>query len=102
MSSSETAVISFDNPIANMHLAAGYLSGHIFDFLISSCNSSSTEWKVLEALYRWTSTVHLFKFVIDANGDNSSIKVLMLLVIYVYNEAQVGSDGAATQGMVLL
>lgn len=85
-----------------MHLAAGYLSGHIFDFLIPSCNSGGTEWIVLEALYRWTSTVHLFKFVIDANEDSSSIKVLMLLVISVYNEARVGSDGAATQGMLLL
>lgn len=47
------------------------------------------------------STVHLFKFVIDANVDNSSIKVLILLVIYVYSETQVGSDGVATPGMIL-
>lgn len=48
------------------------------------------------------STVHLFKFVIDANLDNSSIKVLQQRVIYVYNEAQVGSDSSATWGVISL
>lgn len=50
--------------------------------------------------FRLTSSVHLFKFVIDANLDNSSIKVLPQRVVCMYNEAHVGSDGFVTEGVI--
>lgn len=68
-------MISFDIRTANIHWQLVIYSGAYLNFPFPPVIAVIQRGYFFRH-FRLMSTVHLFKFVIDANLDNSSIKVL--------------------------